>query len=270
MLVIISIFHRHSDETKSKESKDDDDESSSEVHPVISPAIDQNLTDSFSLTNNNGKVCLVNNRPDSFRDTSEQIKAISSTDPWIRRCDQPPSTESLDDQEQAQRQKSIQYETHPCYHSLSSTSDDCLSQHHHHHHQQQQQQHRQLLINTIDKDIEYVESRLRGQTTVSLPTSHSTSYNHDVSWRRPFNRNYANVLSSLPLNDQQQTRHVNQKYSNITNKRQLNGTVRSTKSSTTTQKSLNNESVKTVKRRIEKMKDQKAAKTLRLIESLFS
>lgn len=210
---------------------------------------------------------LVNNRSSTFHDTPEQTKTISSIDPWIRRCDLPQSTESIDDQQQPQQLKTIQYETQPGYHSLSSTSDDCLAQQHH----QQQQQPRHLLINTIDKDIEYVESRLRGQTTVSLPGSNSTNYTHDVSWRRPSNRNYPNVLSSLPSNDHQQMRHVNQKYSNIINKQQSNGTIGSTKSTTTTtQKSQNNECIKTVKRHIEKVKDQKAAKTLRLIEFFLS
>lgn len=43
----------------------------------------------------------------------------------------------------------------------------------------------------------------------------------------------------------------------------MNGIARSTESSITPQKSQKTESVKTVKRRIEKLKDQKAAKTLR-------
>jgi len=43
----------------------------------------------------------------------------------------------------------------------------------------------------------------------------------------------------------------------------MNGTVESIKLTITTQKSPNTESVRTVKRRIDKMKDQKAAKTLR-------
>ncbi len=97
------------------------------------------------------------------------------------------------------------------------------------------------MINTIDKDIEYVESRLRGQTTVSLPNAHTTNIN--------FRRNYSN--------NQQQ---ISQKYLNKNNKQQTNGTITSRKLTITTEK---NENVKTVKRRIDKMKDQKAAKTLR-------
>ncbi|CAF0991543.1 unnamed protein product [Adineta steineri] len=240
-------WKRNCNGTQSEQTKDDDDESSSEIRPVISPTIDQNLTDSYSLSNNN-----------------EQIKVIPATDPWIRRCDQPLSTESISDQEQQQQQKSTQYETHPCYHSLSSTSEDCLSQ------QQQQQQNRQL-INTIDKDIEYVESRLRGQTTVSLPAPHPTTYTHNNSWRRSSSRNYINVVPSLSLNDQQPARHLNEKYTIISNKQSSNGALGSNKSSTTptTLKSQTNESVKTVKRRIEKIKDQKAAKTLSAILIAF-
>jgi hypothetical protein len=122
-------------------------------------------------------------------------------------------------------------------------------------------------LNNIDKDIEYVESRLRGQTIVSFPASRSTNYTHDINWRRTHNPNYTNVLISS-LNDQQQTRHINHKYLNtqqsdetIVSSSKLTTQKSSTPVSTTT--TTTNGSVKTVKSRIEKMKDQKAAKTLR-------
>lgn len=236
---------------------DDDDESSSDTHPVINSMIDRNLT-------NNGKICLVNGRPGTICDSSEQPKPILYADPWIRRCDhQPSSIDYMYNNQQEQRQKSIQYETRLYYHSLSSTSDDHLSQ-----------QQRQPLLNNIDKDIEYVESRLRGQTTVSLPASHSANYKHDASWRRHHHspqKNFINVLSSSLSNDQQQqqqqqqTRSVHQKYSN---NQQINETSITTPKLLTQKPSSpitnnSNGSVKTVKNRIEKVKDQKAAKTLR-------
>jgi hypothetical protein len=206
-------------------------------------------------------MCLVNGRPGPICDSSEQNKTILYADPWIRRCDQPSSIEYIyNQQQQQQRPKSIQYETRLYYHSLSSTSDDHLSQ-----------QQRQPLLNNIDKDIEYVESRLRGQTTVSLPTCHSTNYTHDVSWRRHLHQNFINVLSSSTDHQQQQqkqTRLVHQKYSSTPNTQQINETsisppkLMKQKSSTPISTNTNG-SVKTVKSRIEKMKDQKAAKTLR-------
>ncbi|UJR15781.1 hypothetical protein I4U23_002714 [Adineta vaga] len=232
---------RHSEEAPSIPRKDEDDESSSESHPVISPISDQNLTNSFCLSNNNGKIPLVDPHLNLIEDALEQqTRLVPSTDPWIRRCDQ------------EQCQKSNQYETHPGYQSLSSASEDCLAHPH-------QQNYRQIIINTIDKDIEYVESRLRGQTTVSLPATHSTMYTHENNWRRSSNRNYPNVLSS---NDRQ----INRKFSNITNKQSSNEAISSNKS---TAKSQINENVKPNKTRIEKMKDQKAAKTLSAILIAF-
>jgi hypothetical protein len=190
--------------------------------------IDQNLTEN--------KICLVNGRTGTIRESNEPSKIIPSTDPWVRRCDPSISTESITNLEQHQplhRQKSIQYETRPYYRSLSSTSDDCLSQ-----------LHRHPLVNTIDKDIEYVESRLRGQTTISLPNTHSATFNQTINWRPISNRNYPNE----------------QKYSDTNPKAQMNGAVLCSKASVTSQKK---ERVKNVKRRIDKLKDQKAAKTLR-------
>lgn len=126
-------------------------------------------------------------------------------------------------------------------------------------------------MNNIDKDIEYVESRLRGQTTVSLPASHSVNYARDASWRRHHpHQNFINVLSSNDQQQQQpppqqQTCPAHQKYSNT---QQINETSMSTpklitQKSATPISTNTNGSVKTVKSRIEKMKDQKAAKTLR-------
>jgi hypothetical protein len=231
----------------------DDDEFSSETHPVITPTIDRNLADSLT---NNGKMCLVNGRPGTISNSPEQHKPMLYADPWIRRCDQPLSIDDICNQDH--RQKSIQYETRLYYHSLSSTSDDHLSQ-----------QQRQSLLHNIDKDIEYVESRLRGQTTVSLPASHSTNYTHDVGWRRQPQQNFINVLpSSNDQQQQQQTHLVHQKYLTPTNTQQINETSISppkltTEKSSTLMSTSTNGSVKTVKSRIEKMKDQKAAKTLR-------
>jgi hypothetical protein len=153
--------------------------------------------DSISLTNN-----IINNRLNNIH------QQINASDPWIRRSDQP----SIYNQNKFQIRPAI-----------LSISDDCLSQ---------QQQHRQPLITSIDKDIEYVESRLRGQTTVSLPNSHS------IIWRQSSNQTCTNNQSQP-------------KYPNTTNKEP------------SASKPQINESVKTVKRRVEKLKDQKAAKTLR-------
>jgi hypothetical protein len=237
------LYFRHRDKTPSK--RNEDDESSTDIRPVISPTLYENLPNSYSLTNN-GQISLANGHTSTFQESSEPTKTILSDDPWIRRCDQSLSTESISNQEQVQRQKSIQYETRLYYRSLSSTSDDCLSF-----------QHRQPLLNPIDKDIEYVESRLRGQTTVSLPNAHSANCADDIHWRQASSRNYKNVLSS---NKQQQTHQIHSKYSDVNPKQPINGTVGSIKS---TIPSRNNQSIKTAKRRIDKIKDQKAAKTLR-------
>ena len=194
-----------------------DEECSSEIRPVVSPVID---------TDCNGKV------------NNEQNKPISSNDPWVRRYDQSISIESISNPEQVlPRRRSIQYETRPYYRSISSASDDCLSP-----------QTRQTLINAIDKDIEYVESRLRGQTTISLPNAHSTTFTQTINWRQISTRTYPNIPVS---NDS--------KYS-TNNRSDLNGTTISAKALLNQQKK---ESVKASKRRIDKMKDQKAAKTLR-------
>lgn len=85
-----------------------------------------------------------------------------------------------------------------------------------------------------------------------------------MGWRRTSSRNYAHII---PSSNHQQSLQLHQQYSSLTgSKQQINGSVRSTKTSTVNQK---NESVKTVKRRLEKMKDQKAAKTLRFIFEFF-
>jgi len=210
---------------------------------------------------NTGKTCLINGHSSTtIRDTSEQNKSIIYADPWIRRCDQPSSIDYVCNQEQQQqqeRQKSIQYETRLYYHSLSPTSDEHLSQ-----------QQQQPLLSTIDKDIEYVESRLRGQTTVSLPTSQSAHYTHDGSWRRFPRQKYMNVLSPSSNDPQQSTQLVHQKYPNTTNIQPINETTSPCSKSITPKSAIpisinTNGSVKTVKSRMEKMKDQKAAKTLR-------
>lgn len=196
-----------------------DDECSSEIRPVVSPVLEQNLPAKVSLQN------------------IEQDKAPSSNDPWVRRYDQSISIESISNPEQIshQRRRSIQYETRPYYRSISSASDDCLSP-----------QARQSLINAIDKDIEYVESRLRGQTTISLPNAHSTAFTQTIHWRPISTRTYPNIPNES-------------KYSTA-NRSDLNGTTISAKALLNQHKK---ESVKATKRRIDKMKDQKAAKTLR-------
>lgn len=237
---------RKSDRTTSNRSKrtGDDEDSSNEISPVMNEAL--------SLKNN-GKLPLVNGRPDIIY-TSDQGKSMHYADPWIPRSDQPLSSNSfLNDN---QRQKSIQYETRLYYHSLSSTSDEHLCQ----------QQQRQPLLNNIDKDIEYVESRLRGQTTVSLPASHTNSYTRDASWRRHPPRNLIDI--SPMSSEQRQNPLMHQKYPTMSQTQSNNeSTLSSPKSNL--RKSLSpmptntNGSVKTVKSRMEKMKDQKAAKTLR-------
>ena len=247
------LYRRQCNGSQSSRHRNHDDDSSSEIRPVMSPTSDHHLTDSFSLKSN-GKLCLGNGHADGTRETIEPAKSMPSSDPWILRRDLPASTESMCDYEQ-QRPKSVQYETRPYYRSLSATSDDYPCQHQHQQQQQQQQQ-LQPLLNNIDKDIEYVESRLRGQTIVSLPSNHASDYTPDAHWQRLSNRQYKSPLSSS-------SQPMHAKYSTGTNKPYSNEPVTPTKSST--DKSQVNESVKTVKRRMEKMKDQKAAKTLRSV-----
>ena len=199
---------------------------------MISPTLDQNLSDTYSLATN-GKICLVNNRPGTIRESSNgNNKGILSNDPWIRRYDPSYFKQSVYHHTQP---SIIQYETRPYYHSLASTSDDCLSQQHH----------RQSINNTIDKDIEYVESRLRGHTTVSLPNSHLTNH---INWRQISNES------------------TQEKYSKSTQTNEINP---SPKSTLTSRKSQTFESVKRVTQRLEKNKDQKAARTLSAILIAF-
>ncbi|CAF1211505.1 unnamed protein product [Rotaria sordida] len=261
---------RNDDQTTSNTNQnvvDDDDEYSSELHPVISSNNDQNRTNSQSLINN-GKFFLVNGRSGNIHNSSEQIKPIIYADPWIRRCDQP---SLINDTYNQERERSIQYETRLYCHSLSSPSDDHLSQQQ----QQQQQQQRQPLLNNIDKDIEYVESRLRGQTSISLPQPHSTTYTHDASWRQLPKHKCIDPLLSSSNHQQQQTHIVHQTCSNTINIPQRNETnVSSSKSLTQKRTTMpvptnTHGSVKTVKSRLEKMKDQKAAKTLSAILIAF-
>ncbi|CAF2468583.1 unnamed protein product [Rotaria sp. Silwood2] len=256
---------RNCDQTVSNTNQngDEDDEFSSELQPAINSTNDRNKTNSQSLTNN-GKVYLANGRSSNSRNSSEQTKSILYTDPWIRRSDQPPA---INDMYNQQRQKSIQYETRLYCHSLSSTSDDHISQ----------QQQRQPLVNTIDKDIEYVESRLRGQTTISLPPPHATTYTHDASWRQHPKHNCIDPLlaSSNDQQQQQQPTHiVHQTCPNTVNIQQRNEIIvppsKALTQKLTTPVSTNTRgSVKTVKSRLEKMKDQKAAKTLSAILIAF-
>lgn len=211
------------------------------------------MNDPLSLKNN-GKMSLANGRPDAMYTSSDQGKSMHYADPWIPRSDQPLSSNPFHNDDQ--RQKSIQYETRLYYHSLSSTSDEQLSQ----------QQQRQPLLNNVDKDIEYVESRLRGQTTVSLPASHSNSYTRDVSWRR---RAHQNLIDISPLSsEQRQNSLMHQKYpampqTQSNNESNLSSPKSPIRKSLTPMPTNTNGSVKTVKSRMEKMKDQKAAKTLR-------
>ncbi|MCC6156309.1 MAG: hypothetical protein IT367_21260, partial [Candidatus Hydrogenedentes bacterium] len=183
---------------------------------------------------------------------------ILYADPWIRRCDDPSSINSMYSQAHQQRQKSIQYETRLYCHSLSSASDEHISQ-----------QQRQPLINNIDKDIEYVESRLRGQTTISLPPPrHSANCTNDSNWRQISKQNCVDPLVSSS-NDKQQSVHIANQTCPSTMSTQKRNEVNAATSKPSTQKlttsisTSTHGSVKTVKNRLEKMKDQKAAKTLR-------
>ena len=228
---------------QSNSNRAEDEDTSSEIRSVLTPNHDRHQTENIS-SRNPCELSLVNGRINSIRDAPETEKSTSLyADPWIRRCDQPSPIDFLLKQNQKQRQKSIQYESRLYYHSLPSTSDD---------HIWQQQQQGQPLLPDIDKDIEYVESRLRGQTTVSLPTTHSTTFAHENTWRRSSNRNYPNILSS---NDPP----PNRKSSNLNPKQSSNDAISANKAN----KTPTNENIKPNKRRIEKIKDQKAAKTLR-------
>jgi hypothetical protein len=220
---------------------------SSETSPAIDP---------FSENNHQG-----NGRASGPRRTCRPTKGALGIDPWIRRSNQQVSSESVYDRPVQHRQKSVQYETRPYYRSLSSNSEEYPCQ---------QQHQRQLFPNHIDQDIEYVESRLRGQTTVSLPPNHSTTrYTDDISWQRlSSSRPYANPL--LPSANHQQQTHL--KYPTSVNKPTIINekiasptatTAAVAATATVVPKTPVHESVKTVKSRIEKIKDQKAAKTLR-------
>jgi hypothetical protein len=234
---------------------DDDDDSSNELHPVVSSIRNRNVTESIELKAN-GRITLVNGRIDAHDESIKPSKSHVYTDPWIRRTDQLPSIYAHD----LSTNRDIQYETRHHYHCLSSTTDD----------HQLEQQHCPL-ITPIDKDIEYVESRLRGQTAVvqSMSPSTSTSNTTNDQWRISTshdNYQHADVSSY----DRQQMRPVQDKYSNIDNTKPFNETIelppksilQKSQATVTVQ---NQESVKTVKNRMEKMKDQKAAKTLRFL-----
>lgn len=211
---------------------------------------------------------MTNGRPDSNYDCVEQkSRATLYADPWIRRCDQPSSMESIYAQERPRR-KSIQYETRPYYRSLSSTSNDLHpSRHLQQHRDDEEQKSCQPLLGNVDKDIEYVESRLRGQSTVS--PSASMTYAPDVTWRPASSQNYTTVLSTSPSNDPLQASSGNdQKYPSASQAKRADEIGESPSKSSigksqTMNSSTTNGSVKTVKSRVEKMKDQKAAKTLR-------
>lgn len=242
---IIVLFSRNGSKNRSKDSTNQEDEMSSEIRPVISPTIDI-----FPVTENS-RVELVNGRH-----LSNSRPVSVCLDPWIRRQDQPLANEPMVDPDN-QCQQPIQYEIRPYYRSLSSTSDDFSPRQQSESHEQQQT--KSSFNNNVDKDIEYVESRLRGQTTVSLPPQHSTSYTNEISWSKlSSNSRYANPLLSTSNHshqEQQQTVQMHQTYSTTSNKPIVNDKISS--------KTLTTENVKTVKRRIEKLKDQKAAKTLR-------
>jgi hypothetical protein len=195
-------------------------------------------------------------------DGYESSKLGLDADPWVRRPDQPsPIDFILKQGHKQQRQKSIQYETRLYYYSPSSPSDEQLTQ--------QQEHQRQPLLSNVDKDIEYVESRLRGQTTDSLPpASHPAHYSRDGTWLRLPHKNHANVLSPSSNDQQQLTTSVHQTYLDVASTSQNNDTAACatkaiTQKPSTTLSTSTNGSVKTVKSRIEKVKDQKAAKTLR-------
>ncbi|CAF3725385.1 unnamed protein product [Rotaria socialis] len=252
----IHTFHGYclKSKTKAKQIEQEYDECSSEIPRGMSQIIDANLPDPFALPNN-GEICRMLAHSCAFRESFDTAKASPGSDPWIRRCEEPLPAEFMcngeqQQQQQQQQQNLTESETNPYYCSAPPTFDDCP-----------EEQNRPTFVSNIDKDIEYVESRLRGQTTISLPTAHATSYTESMTWRRTPSRNCTNVLSSS--NQQQQTLQVHAQYSN---KQQINEPVRSTKSTTTNSK---NESVKTVKRRLEKVKDQKAAKTLSAILIAF-
>ena len=245
---------RDNDKATSKPNKNDDDELSSEMYPVISSTVDKNFTDQYLPANNN-KTRNINVHLNSARERSEISSINISNNPWIPRCNRPLSDQITYNREQ--QRKSAQYESHPYYRSLSFISYDCFLQ---------RQQQRQPLFSTVDKDIEYVESRLRGETINSPPTAHLTDHTNDLTWRQP----YSNVLTtSSSMDNHQQIFHVHQEHLNTTNKQQINGTVRSARSTTSTQQSRKTDNARTVKRRTEKMKDQKAAKTLRSIQIDF-
>lgn len=82
---------------------------------------------------------------------------------------------------------------------------------------------------------------------MSLPNAHSTTFNQTINWRQSSTRTYPNIPAS---NDGKCS----------TNKSDTNGTTLSAKILLNYHKK---ESVKTSRRRLDKMKDQKAAKTLR-------
>lgn len=226
----------------------DDEESSNELRPVVNSLLKQQSHRSIP----NGQISLVNGHIEH----SDQKQSLLYADPWIRRCD-PSPTYSFDQNEE----KTIQYETRLYYRALSSSSShDQLCQ---------QVSSRQITVQSnIDKDIEYVESRLRGQAAISLPTLTSTQCNVNPNWRRSAPQShYAHMMT--PTSERSKPRSaVQTHYSNPTTGKSFQDhidpltKIHSQKSQGSIANTRNG-SVKTVKSRSEKMKDQKAAKTLR-------
>ena len=97
--------------------------------------------------------------------------------------------------------------------------------HYHHHlddHLSQHQQQRQPLLCNIDKDIEYVESRLRGQTTISLPVSHPLTIHHDIELATTFSNHIIYNALLSPSDDQQQQQQQQQHVRQQTHPTQIN------------------------------------------------
>lgn len=166
-------------------------------------------------------------------------------DPWIRRSDKLLNV-SLSNDDRPSKNRPIEYEGRLYFRSVSSSSHEHFSKQ------------RTKLTSTVDKDIEYVESRLRGQTSLSLPVVRLNQCGNEETFQR-------DKTQVNQIDDDKQVSHENLCQRSTTNIEINENRTKPAFSKSTSVKGNNvrDGSVKNVKNRAEKVKDQKAAKTLR-------
>ena len=224
----------------------------------MSPILEQNLNETIELETNGDLPRADTELEPVLQDSSEQAQTILYSDPWIRRSDQTSNFPSVDD-DRSNKEKLVHYEGRLYYRSISPSSHD---------HAMNQ---RSNVSHSIDKDIEYVESRLRGQTAISLPVTRLTHCTSDETLQQTRTTStQANHIHVIPVTPYEHSSkcQTQQKYSDVSNFSPNDETNESVAKSVSTKSNSivttnRNGSVKTVKNRTEKLKDQKAAKTLR-------